>query len=117
MVREFHEEAGIPVQNETKYPLDKRVALRASLIREEYEETRLAMQRGTLEDIADGLADLIYVCCGTALEYGIPLDKVFEEVHRSNMTKLVDGTFRDDGKYLKGPSYEPPNLTEVMGLD
>ncbi len=64
------------------------------------------------KQIAKELADLLYVVYGTADAFGIDIDRVFEEVHRSNMSKLVDGKplKREDGKVLKGPNYTPPNL-------
>jgi predicted HAD superfamily Cof-like phosphohydrolase len=62
--------------------------------------------------IADGLADVAYLLIRTALCYGIPLDEVFAEVHRSNMTK--DGSRRDDGKILKGDKFEPPRIKEIL---
>lgn len=64
--------------------------------------------------VADALADLLYVVYGAAVAYGINIDPVFGEVHRSNMTKFIDGTFREDGKYLKGPSYEKTRIKEVL---
>ena len=67
-------------------------------------------------EIADALADIIYIACGTAVSYGIPLDKVFEEVHRSNMAKLVDGKVlrRADGKVQKPEGWTPPDIAGVL---
>ena len=81
-------------------------------VEEELEELWDSLTSGKLEYTADAIADLIYVLIGTALRYGIPLDEVFAEVHRSNMTK--DGTRRDDGKILKGESFEPPRIKEIL---
>jgi predicted HAD superfamily Cof-like phosphohydrolase len=117
MVREFHEGAGIPVLDSPQIPDHTREKLRNDLIIEEAIETTEAIWQKDLIEVADGIADTIYVLCGTALEYGIPLDEVFAEVHRSNMTKLIDGSFRDDGKYLKGPSYEPPDIGSILDPD
>jgi len=67
-------------------------------------------------EIADALADIIYIACGTAVSYGIPLDKVFEEVHRSNMAKLVDGKplKREDGKVIKPVGWTAPDIAGVL---
>ena len=61
-------------------------------------------------------ADIIYIACGTAVSYGIPLDKVFTEVHRSNMAKLVDGKplYREDGKVIKPSGWQPPNIKKIL---
>lgn len=113
MVREFHKKYGEPIANKPydicSYGLFN---LRWDLHREEHEELDRVMNSGDLEGIADGIADLIYVLIGTALCYGIPMDAVFAEVHRSNMTK--DGTRRADGKILKGESFEPPKIKEIL---
>ncbi len=117
MVKEFHEAMKIPVVDKPNLADHSRARLRSDLILEEMKETLDAIWQYDLVEIADGIADSIYVLCGTALEYGIPLDEVFAEVHRSNMTKFIDGSFRDDGKYQKGPSYEPPNLAKILQTD
>ena len=63
---------------------------------------------------ADALADLLYVTLGTAVACGIDIDPIFQEVHRSNMTKFIDGTFRSDGKYMKGPNYSPADIKTLI---
>lgn len=115
MVREFHEKYGVEVRKmpEGQVPFDEFV-LRGKLIAEESLELQGAMVRNDLVEIADAIADLIYVTAGTALTYGIPLDKVIAEVHRSNMTKT--GEKREDGKILKG-DYSPPQLAEILGVE
>jgi predicted HAD superfamily Cof-like phosphohydrolase len=67
-------------------------------------------------EIADALADIIYIACGTAVSYGIPLDRLFAEVHRSNMAKLVDGKVirRSDGKVQKPEGWAPPNVKSIL---
>ena len=63
---------------------------------------------------------MIYICCGTAVEFGIPLDAVMAEIHRANMSKLMpDGTplLREDGKVMKGPNYTPPNIKNILFPD
>ncbi len=120
MVEEFHQAYGLPVR--TTPGLDVGVGLqelRKSLMREELDEVCAAIDRGDLIEVADGLADLLYVVYGTALTFGIDLDAVVREVHRSNMTKLgPDGRpiYREDGKVLKGPGFELPRIAQVLGL-
>lgn len=107
-------------QNVNKKPtlVDHETAmLRLKLIYEEYTELEDAITEKHLVGIADALTDILYVTYGTGLAYGIDLDKCFEEVHRSNMSKLgADGNplYREDGKVLKGPNYTEPNLKEVI---
>lgn len=69
---------------------------------------------GSLVALADGLADQNYVINGTALTAGIDMAPVDEEVHLSNMTKFLDGSFREDGKYVKGPGYIKPDIARVL---
>lgn len=126
MVREFHEKYGAPVAERPGLLPVRRSDMRAGLIDEEASETRGAIYdseaavgnevTASLAEIADGLADLVYVCIGAALEYGIDLDRVFREVHRSNMTKTV-GHARADGKIMKGPDFEPPRIREIIEED
>lgn len=111
-VREFHEVFGLPINDTTQTP----GKLRADLIREEAAETAEAIEIGNLEDKAKELADLAYVVYGAALTFGIDLDEAIAEVHRSNMSKLVDGrpVMRADGKVLKGPNYRPPDMARAV---
>lgn len=127
MVREFHTKMGAPVGDVTRPDVSTRRELRLNLIAEELEELGAALgynvevkiyEAGATPDIveaADALADLRYVVEGAAVEWGIPLDAVTAEVHRSNMTKTGGGE-RADGKILKGPGYEPPRIRDVLGL-
>jgi predicted HAD superfamily Cof-like phosphohydrolase len=110
MVQEFNRAIGVP-EREPSDPGPKRARLRAHLMEEEHTELIEAMVDGDIEDIAKELADLLYVVYGTADEYGIPMDTVFAKVHISNMSKLIDGAFRADGKYTKGPNYRKPDLS------
>jgi predicted HAD superfamily Cof-like phosphohydrolase len=119
MVRQFHEAFGVPAYDTPRIPPDNRVNLRVDLIDEEWNETGDAIESEDLVEIADGLADLVVVIYGTALEYGIDLDAVLEEVHASNMAKLgADGKpiLRADGKVLKPEGWKPPNIAAVLGL-
>ena len=72
------------------------------------------LHSGDLVCIADGCADTKVVTDGTALACGIDLEPVFAEVHRSNMSKFIDGTFREDGKYVKGPSYSRAAIKPIL---
>jgi len=94
-------------------------SLRISLIEEEFNEFKEAIDNGELIDIADSLSDLLYVVYGAGHSFGIDLDKCFNEVHRSNMSKLVDGKCvkNEHGKVMKGPSYSPPNLSKIVDED
>lgn len=116
LVREFHERFGLGVAAApTARPAAWR--LRIDLLREEFEEYVAAAERGDVVGVADALADMAYVIHGTALVYGIPLDRVVAEVHRSNMTKLgPDGrpVRREDGKVVKGPDYVAPDIARVL---
>lgn len=118
MVREFHEKFGVPVLDTPTLPSVERRNLRIELIREEFiEEFIPAVEGGDIVEIADALADMEYVIHGAALEFGIPLDAVIAEVHRSNMTKVwPDGTVhrREDGKILKPPTYSRADVVSVL---
>lgn len=145
MVAEWHKAFGVPF-NITPTIIDtERAALRARLIDEESDETQNAMGRNAtaridLVEIADGCADLLYVIFGACLEFGIPIEEVFAEVHRSNMSKMwtpnemktqstnqsyifqeanVAGLKsyickRADGKIIKSPSYSPANIQPIL---
>lgn len=116
-VQEFHVAYKMPILGSPKFPTDDRIALRESLITEEVSELLTAIKRRDLIETADGIADAIVVLIGTALEFGIPLDKVMEEVHRSNMSKLgPDGkpVLREDGKVMKGPNFTPPDISSIL---
>lgn len=91
--------------------------LRYNLIDEELKELRQALDERNLIEVADALTDLLYVVYGAGHSFGINLDKCFEEVHNSNMSKLdEDGEpiYREDGKVLKGPNYWQPDLKKVL---
>ena len=117
-VREFALKYGHLVSPQAAVTIPNSVKqLRMDLIREEYEETMTAIQNNDLVEIADGLADLTYVVIGTAIAYGIPFDRVFEEVHRSNMTKTA--VKAEEGqkygtKTPKGPNFIPPHLWRIL---
>lgn len=118
LVREFHKTFSHPID----IPLDNDyMKLRYNLIKEEWNELNpeiwQSMQDGQLtENIAKEMADLVYVIYGLAVAFGINLDEAVKRVHESNMSKLgEDGKpiFREDGKVLKGPNYQPPSMEGV----
>lgn len=117
LLREFHETYGHLIATHPSQPSDEVKVLRIALMAEELTEVLAAMDEGDLPNIAKELADLLYVVFGTALGYGIPMDEVFAEVHRSNMSKVgEDGKpiFRDDGKVLKGPNFQPADIAPIL---
>jgi predicted HAD superfamily Cof-like phosphohydrolase len=94
---------------------------RHNLLQEEWGEFIEANERNDVVGVADALADMIYVAVGTALEYGIPLDKVWAEVQRTNMAKVDPATGkvsrREDGKILKPEGWTPPDVKGALGLE
>ena len=105
-VEAFHRELEHPIGETVAI---RRPELRAELIREEAQETVEAILRGDLIEAVDGLCDLLYVVFGAAVEFGIDLAPVFDEVHRSNMAKK-GGVTRADGKTLKPPGWTRPDI-------
>ena len=91
--------------------------LRFELIAEEVQELSTAIDNDDIVEIADALTDILYVVYGAGHAYGIDLDDCFNEVHRSNMSKLGENgkpIYREDGKVLKGPGYSPPDLESII---
>tara|TARA_B100001250_G_scaffold120842_1_gene102585 strand:+ start:302 stop:673 length:372 start_codon:yes stop_codon:yes gene_type:complete len=91
--------------------------LRINLINEELEEFKLAILNDDLKEAADALTDILYVTYGAGHAFGINLDKCFEEVQRSNMSKLGDDKkpiYNEDGKVMKGPKYFKPDLSKFL---
>lgn len=115
-VKEFQTAVGQNVGQTTAFPDVSERHLRKKLLAEEVYEYFEGEEKDDLENIAKELADIIYIVCGTAVSYGIPLDRVFSEVHRSNMAKLVDGkpVRREDGKILKPEGWTPPDIKKVL---
>ena len=96
---------------------DKINSLRISLINEELEELKQAISEKNLTDVADALTDILYVTYGAGHAFGINLDKCFEEVQNSNMSKLDENgkpIYNDSGKVMKGPSYFKPDLSKFV---
>lgn len=116
-VKDFHIAFGQRVGQSPLIPEDYNERdLRINLLEEEFKEYMNAEEKNDITEIADALADIIYIACGTAVSYGIPLDEVFTEVHRSNMAKLVDGKpiYREDGKVMKPAGWTPPDIEGVL---
>jgi predicted HAD superfamily Cof-like phosphohydrolase len=115
-VKEFQTAVGQNVSEVPEFPDENERVLRRKLLKEEVEEYFDGEDKDDLENVAKELADIIYIVCGTAASYGIPLDRVFNEVHRSNMEKLVDGKVvrRDDGKILKPEGWAAPDIKSVL---
>ncbi|MEK9695094.1 MAG: nucleoside triphosphate pyrophosphohydrolase family protein [Candidatus Poseidoniales archaeon] len=119
MVRDFMDSFGQEVKTKPEFPDNDTIALRLELIEEEVRELREAIGNADLVEVADALTDILYVTYGAGHAFGINLDKCFEEVQESNMSKLgEDGKpiYREDGKVLKGPNFFEPRLDKVLGL-
>ena len=95
---------------------DPQTELYMKLIQEEFDETLDAFSKGDTIEVADGLADMVWVIMGLASSLGIPFDKVWDEVRASNMSKVVDGKLikREDGKVLKPEGYFRPDINAVL---
>ena len=109
----FMKTFGQEVKNKPSLSSDKINQLRISLIKEELDELKEAMNSKDLLEVADALTDLLYVTYGAGHAFGIDLDKCFEEVQNSNMSKLGDDgkpIYNEFGKVMKGPNYFKPNL-------
>lgn len=114
-VLDFHDALGVPAPESPTIPPPDRVGLRVTLIEEEWNELARAMRQKDMVEIADGLADLLVVVYGTAAEYGIDIDQIFAEVHRTNMAKQ-GGPVREDGKVMKPEGWQPPRIVEFLKL-
>ena len=116
-VGKFMETFGQEVKSKSSLSSEKINSLRVSLIEEELEELKHAISEKNLLEVADALTDLLYVTYGAGHAFGINLDKCFDEVQKSNMSKLgLDGKpiYSDKGKVLKGPKYFKPNLSHFL---
>ena len=116
-VRLFMETYGQEVKDKASLSDAKTNKLRIDLIKEELEELTEAMQDENLLEVADALTDILYVTYGAGHAFGIDLDKCFEEVQNSNMSKLgEDGKpiYNDAGKVMKGPNYFKPDLSKYL---
>lgn len=112
-VEYFHRTFGLTVGLAPQIPTDEDANLRVSLIQEELNELKLAFKEKNLIKIADAIADLLYVVYGSAVTCGIDIEPVFDEIHSSNMSKH-GGHRRADGKWIKPPTYRPPNIQPIL---
>lgn len=110
-VKEFHEKFKCTTNHSVINLYDDEKILRIRLMSEELAELIAAMQLNNLELTADSIADLLYVTYGTAVAYGFPMDEIFKEVHRSNMTKSLEKD--GGGKVTKGEDFDPPNIKHL----
>jgi len=116
-VETFMEIFGQEVKTKPSFSTDKINNLRYNLIKEELEELKVAMENKDLLEVADALTDILYVTYGAGHAFGIDLDKCFEEVQNSNMSKLGEDSkpiYNESGKIMKGPKYFKPNLTKFV---
>ena len=113
----FMKTFGQEVKNKPSFSTDKINKLRLDLIKEELNELKEAMNNKDLLEVADALTDILYVTYGAGHAFGINLDKCFEEVQNSNMSKLDDNgkpIYNEHGKVMKGPNYFKPDLTKFI---
>ena len=117
-VKTFMETFGQEVKTKPSFSTDKINSLRYDLIAEELEEFKIAIENKDLLEVADALTDILYVTYGAGHAFGIDLDKCFEEVQNSNMSKLGEEgkpIYNESGKVMKGPKYFKPNLSKFVG--
>ena len=116
-VRKFMETFGQEVKKKAEFPNEKTTSLRYELIKEELEELKVAISNKDIKEVADALTDILYVTYGAGHAFGINLDKCFEEVQNSNMSKLdLNGKpiYNEAGKVMKGPNYFKPDLSKFV---
>jgi predicted HAD superfamily Cof-like phosphohydrolase len=122
-VTKFHESFGLGIEHTPKADLLKNISeLRFNLMKEENEEYLQAVQDEDLIEIGDALGDMLYILCGTIIAHGFQdkIESIFDEIQRSNMSKLgADGKpiYRKDGKVMKGPNYFKPDLKKILKKD
>ena len=108
---------GQEVKEKAGFPDDKITSLRYDLIKEELGELKVAIEKRNIKEVADALTDILYVTYGAGHAFGINLDKCFQEVQNSNMSKLgADGKpiYNDKGKVMKGPNYFKPDMGKYV---
>ena len=116
-VKKFMQTFGQEIKDKAEFPNEKIVQLRYELIREELEELNQAIKERDLKEVADALTDILYVTYGAGHAFGIDLDNCFDEVQKSNMSKLgSDGKpiYNENGKVMKGPEYFKPDLSKFL---
>ena len=113
----FMKTFGQEVKTKPSFSSDKINKLRIDLIKEELEELQEAMKNNDLLEVADALTDILYVTYGAGHAFGVDLDKCFDEVQNSNMSKLGENgepIYNESGKVMKGPNYFKPDLTKFV---
>ena len=116
-VKKFMQTFGQEVKKNAEFPDEKIIKLRFELIKEELNELKDAIDKRDIKEVADALTDILYVTYGAGHAFGINLDKCFDEVQNSNMSKLGnDGKpiYNELGKVMKGPNYFEPNLKKFV---
>ena len=116
-VKMFMKTFGQEIKEKAEFPNEKIASLRFDLIKEELEELKNAIHKKDIQEVADALTDILYVTYGAGHAFGINLDKCFQEVQSSNMSKLgEDGKpiYNEKGKVMKGPNYFKPNLKKFI---
>jgi predicted HAD superfamily Cof-like phosphohydrolase len=116
-VKKFMQTFSQEVKDKTEFPSEKIIQLRYELIKEELEELNQAIKDKDIKEIADALTDILYVTYGAGHAFGIDLDKCFNEVQKSNMSKLgANGKpiYNESGKVMKGPAYFKPDLNKFL---
>ena len=119
-VHEFHTAFGLGINSSPVADLgEAKNVLRFNLMKEENEEYLEAANNHDLTEVADALGDMLYILCGTNIEHGMQykIEEVFDEIQRSNMSKLGDDgkpVLREDGKVLKGPKYFQPDIRAIL---
>ena len=116
-VKKFMKTFGQEIKEKAEFPNNKITTLRYDLIKEELSELKEAIDKKDIKEVADALTDILYVTYGAGHAFGIDLDKCFEEIQNSNMSKLgKDGKpiYNEQGKVMKGPNYFKPNLNKFV---
>ena len=116
-VKKFMQTFDQEVKNKAEFPNEKVVKLRVDLIKEELDELGQAIKDKDIKEVADALTDILYVTYGAGHAFGIDLDKCFEEVQQSNMSKIgMNGKpiYNENGKVMKGPKYSKPDLYKLL---
>ena len=118
-VKEFMQKFKQEVKSKPSFPDDNIIKLRINLIKEELLELEEALNEKNIEETADALTDILYVTYGAGHAFGIDLDKCFDEVQKSNMSKLDkfgNPIYNDKGKVMKGPLYFKPNFKKILNI-
>ena len=118
-VKKFMQKFKQEVKSKPSFPEDNIIKLRINLIKEELLELEEALNEKNIEETADALTDILYVTYGAGHAFGIDLDKCFDEVQKSNMSKLDkfgNPIYNDQGKVMKGPLYFKPNFKKILNI-